>query len=74
MKKTLYLFGATLMATAILSSCSKKEEAPRNYFGNGVQSTDAQGTPKEAYYAFFGGLVVTIVLVLWFLKKMGNKK
>ena len=72
MKKTLCLFGATMIVSTVLTSCSKQEEAPKNYYG--VQPVEAQGTPKEAYYAFFGGLVVIIILVLWLLKKLGSKK
>lgn len=60
------------MASTVLVSCSKEETQTKNYYG--VQPVDNQGTPKEAYYAFFGGLVVIIILVLWLLKKLGNKK
>ena len=72
MKKTLLLFGAVLTISTVMLSCSKQEETPRNYYG--VQPVDSQGTPKEAYYAFFGALLLIIFLVLWLLKKMGNKK
>jgi hypothetical protein len=72
MKKTLCLFGATIIASAIFTSCSKEEAAPRNYYG--TQPAETQGTQKEAYYAFFGGLVVIVILVLWLLKKLGGKK
>lgn len=71
MKKTLCLFGATF-AIAV-TSCSKETttEKPKNYYG--VQSDD-NGTAKEAYYAFFGGILVLVFGILYLLKKMGGRK
>lgn len=73
MKKTLSLFGAVLIASTAFTSCSTEEvvEKPKNYFGTEPESN---GTPKEAYYAFFGGLLLIIFLVLWGLKKISNTK
>jgi flagellar biogenesis protein FliO len=72
MKKNFFLFGAVFAISTVMWSCSKQEETPRNYYG--VQPTEAHGTPKEAYYAFFGSLLLIIFLILWLLKKMSNKK
>ncbi len=73
MKKTFCLFGVTLMTATMLVSCSKEEvvEKPKNYFG-----TDpvGDGTPKEAYYAFFGAILFIVVLLAWGLKKMREGK
>ena len=73
MKKTLCLFGATIIASVAITSCSKEEvsELPKNYYGTQPASN---GTPKEAYYAFFGGILVIVFIVLWLLKKAGVKK
>lgn len=72
MKKTLYLFGATMIAPIAFVSCTKQEEQPKNYYGV-QQPTESHGTPKEAYYAFFGAIVVIGILLMWFLKKAGKK-
>ena len=62
-----------MLTTVAITGCSKAEtkEQPRNYYG--VQAEN-NGTPKEAYYAFFGGIVVIVFVVLYLLKKMGAKK
>lgn len=72
MKKTLYLLGATVLTTTIMS-CSKEElqEKPKNYYG--IEPAN-NGTPKEAYYAFFGGILCIVIFILWLLKKAGNSK
>jgi hypothetical protein len=72
MKKTLFILGATMIASTVFTSCSKEESStPRNYYG--VEPVN-NGTPKEAYYAFFGGIMLIIFGILWLLKKMKAKK
>ena len=66
------MFGATLITSTMIVSCSKGESQPKNYYG--VQPAEDQGTPKEAYYAFFGGILVIVFTVLYLLKKMREKK
>lgn len=70
MKKTYHLFGV-LAATSIMMSCSEQEEQPKNYYG--VQPQDEHGTPKEAYYAFFGGILVLVIGLVWLIKRLGRK-
>lgn len=73
MKKTLCLFGATLSTVIVVTSCSEEttKEPARNYYG--VQPEN-NGTTKEAYYAFFAGILVFIFSILYLLKRMRNKK
>ncbi len=72
MKKTIFILGASLITSTILFSCSKEsvKETPKNYYG--VEPVN-NGTPKEAYYAFFVGIVLIGFIILWLLKKMGKK-
>lgn len=71
MKKTLFIFGAMMIASTVFTSCSKEEPStPRNYYG--VEPVN-NGTPKEAYYAFFAGIVLIGFGVLWLLKKASKK-
>lgn len=69
MKKTLYLLGA--ITSTLVTSCSKQEDTPRNYYG--VQPEN-NTTPKEAFYALFVGFLLSGILLVWFLKKLKNKK
>ena len=71
MKKTLFIFGATLIASTVFTSCSKEDSTHKKYYG--VEPVNS-GTPKEAYYAFFGGIMAIIFGILWLLKKMKTKK
>lgn len=71
MKKTFCLFGTFLVASTTFTSCSEQEEQPKNYYG--VQPSKEHGTPKEAYYAFFGGIVILVIGVLWIIKKLSKK-
>ena len=73
MIQTLCLFGATMLTTMVITSCSKEAvvEKPKNYCGT---QPSHDGTPKEAFYAFFGGVLVIVFLVLFLLKKMRNRK
>lgn len=72
MKKTLFILGATMIASMAFTSCSEDVlDAPKNYYG--VQPVN-NGTPKEAYYAFFGGIILIVFGILWLLKKMKTKK
>lgn len=71
MKKTLFILGAMMIASTVFTSCSKEESnTPRNYYG--VEPVN-NGTPKEAYYAFFGGIIFIVFVILWLLKKMKSK-
>ncbi len=71
MKKTLFIFGAMMIASTVFTSCSKEEPStPRNYYGVELVNN---GTPKEAYYAFFAGIVLIGFGVLWLLKKASKK-
>ncbi len=72
MKKNLLLFTATgvLMTSTVttFTGCTKEEDAPvKNYFG---VEPEGNGTPKEAYYALFGGVVVVFILIVYGLKKI----
>lgn len=73
MRKTLFLFGAMLTTMATFTSCSKEDSVKptKNYYGVEPASN---GTPKEAYYAFFGGVLAIVFVVVWLLKKMNSKK
>ncbi len=71
MKKTLFILGAMMIASTVFTSCSKEEPStPRNYYGVELVNN---GTPKEAYYAFFAGIVLIGFGVLWLLKKASKK-
>jgi len=72
MKKTIFILGASLITSTVLFSCSKEsvKETPKNYYG--VEPAN-NGTPKEAYYAFFAGIVLIGFGVLWLLKKASKK-
>lgn len=72
MKKTLFLFGASILIGSSITSCSTEEvEQPKLNYGVAKQRND---TPKEAYYALFGAIVIIVFLIVWGLKKMSNKK
>jgi hypothetical protein len=73
MKKTLCLFGAVMIASVALTSCTKEEvpEKPKNYYG---VEPSSNGTPKEAYYALFGAIVIVLALVSIGLRKLRNKR
>ena len=72
MKKTIFILGASLITSTVLFSCSNKseKETPKNYYG--VEPIN-NGTPKEAYYAFFAGIVIIGFGILLLLKKMNKK-
>lgn len=74
MKKTLFLFGASALiaSSTLITSCST-EEAPEPKLNYGVVK-QRNDTPKEAYYALFGAIIIIVVLIIWGLKKMSNKK
>ena len=44
MKKTLFIFGATLIASTVFTSCSKEDSTHKKYYG--VEPVNS-GTPKE---------------------------
>lgn len=71
MKKNFLLFTTTgvLMSTVTtFTGCAKQEKAPvKNYFG---VEPEGNGTPKEAYYALFGGVVIVFILIAYGLKKI----
>lgn len=73
MKKTFYLFGAVALTATTVMSCSTDEAPakPKNYYG---VDDGTSGTPKEAYYALFGAIVLVVILIAVGIKKMGQKK
>ena len=72
MKKTIFLFGAAMILSATFTSCASQDTPakPKNYYG--VEPVD-NGTPKEAYYAFAGGLVLLLIFLAWAFKKMKKR-
>ena len=73
MKKTLFLFGATMLLLTTFTSCTTQDDTPakpKNYYGT---EPEGNGTPKEAYYAFSVGVVCLLLFLFWFLKKLRKK-